>query len=199
MFDIIQQADEALFRLFNSSLANPVFDAIMPVITNERWWYLPYALLFYYLVWKGGRGGRICAALLVIGVVVGDQFNSVMLKEWVGRIRPCHALDAVRLVGVSCGSGKSFPSSHAVNNFTAAFLISYFFPKARTVCFVIGTIVAFSRVYVGVHYPLDIIGGAAEGAAIAAGLLALQRIAAKKNPVFSDKPQPTITKTGTMP
>lgn len=197
MFDVILQIDEILFRLFNTTLANPVFDAIMPVITNERWWYLPYAALFGWLLWKGGRGGRICAVLLVLGVVIGDQFNSMMLKEWVGRIRPCHALDAVRLVGVSCGSGKSFPSSHAVNNFTAAVLISQFFPKARTVCFGIGSVVAFSRVYVGVHYPLDVVGGAIEGTIIAAGLLALQRMAAKKNPVFSGKPQSTITKIGT--
>lgn len=197
MLDVILQTDEVLFRLFNTSLANPVFDVIMPVITNERWWYLPYALLFGWLLWKGGRGGRICAALLVLGVVIGDQFNSAVLKEWVGRIRPCHALEGVRLVGVSCGSGKSFPSSHAVNNFTAAVLISQFFPKARIICFVIGSAVAFSRVYVGVHYPLDVVAGAAEGVVIAVGLLALQRLAAKKNPVFSDKPQTIRTKIGT--
>lgn len=185
MLDLLLQIDTALFRFINGSLANPVFDAIMPVVTEAKYWMPVYLALFAWLLWKRRREGAVICLLLALGAVIGDQFNSMWLKEWVGRIRPCHAIEGVRLVGVWCGSGKSFPSSHAVNNFAAATILRYFYPKRCQVWCSIAVIVAFSRVYVGVHYPLDVMAGAAEGALIALGLIALHRIASHKIPAFS--------------
>lgn len=194
MTELFLYADVFLFRLFNGTLTNPVFDVVMPVITEGKYWLPSYALLLVWLVWKGGRGGRVCAVLLLLGVIIGDQFNSLYLKEWIGRVRPCRALDAVRLVGVGCGAGKSFPSSHAVNNFCAAVILTRFFPKTRALAFGIAAVVAFSRVYVGVHYPADVLAGAGEGALLAFGLLALHRAVTGKFPVFSDENSPPTNK-----
>ncbi|GAB1430268.1 phosphatase PAP2 family protein [Ignavibacteria bacterium] len=185
MLDLLLQTDISLFRFINGSLANPVFDAVMPIVTESKYWMPVYAALFIWLLWKRRREGAVICLILALGAVIGDQFNSMWLKEWVGRIRPCHALEGVRLVGVWCGSGKSFPSSHAVNNFAAATLLGYFYPNRRAIWYSIATTVAFSRVYVGVHYPFDVASGAALGASIAFVLIVLQQFAAQKNNAFS--------------
>jgi undecaprenyl-diphosphatase len=78
---------------------------------------------------------------------------------------------------VPCGGGKSFPSSHAVNNFAMAFLMSRLYPGARKYLFGFACLVGFSRVYVGVHYPADVLSGALIGMGIAWCVLALYRLA----------------------
>lgn len=168
----LYSADSTLFRAFNSGAANPVFDVVMPFITEVRNFYIPYAILFIVLLWKGGTRGRWCALVLALTVLVADPFSSRIIKEEVMRIRPCTALDGVRLL-VGCGAGKSFPSSHAVNNFAAAVVISYFFRSALPYAFAIAALVTFSRIYVGVHYPGDALGGAAIGAAVAGVMILL--------------------------
>jgi undecaprenyl-diphosphatase len=72
---------------------------------------------------------------------------------------------------VSCGSGFSFPSSHAVNNFAAALILAFFFPQNKWWFFGFAALVAFSRVYVGVHYLFDVIGGAVIGLFCAGSVL----------------------------
>jgi undecaprenyl-diphosphatase len=72
---------------------------------------------------------------------------------------------------VHCGGGKSFPSSHAANNFGAATILTYFYRKIAWIFFSLAALVAFSRVYVGVHYPFDVLAGAILGMAISAILL----------------------------
>ncbi len=123
-------------------------------------------LIFWFLFFKSGRTGKITAITLIITIIISDQLSSTFIKEWVGRIRPCHALDNVRLL-VDCGGGKSFPSSHAVNNFAAAYVITYFFQKNYVFFYIIAAIMAYSRVYVGVHYPSDILAGAVIGIMVA--------------------------------
>ncbi len=170
MFLDLYPADSTLFRAVNGGMANPVFDVLMPAITDVRHFYIPYAILFIVLLWKGGRRGRWCALLLGLTVLLTDPISSRVIKEAVLRVRPCSALDDVRLL-VGCGAGKSFPSSHAVNNVAAATIIGYFFRKAIPYAFAVAGLVAFSRVYVGVHYPGDILGGAVVGGAMAALVL----------------------------
>lgn len=162
MSEIVQSIDVWLFHFFNSWLANPLFDKLMPFITEVKHWLLVYVFLLVMLFWKGGRAGRLCGAALLLGVVLSDQLNSHFLKEIFARLRPCFTLDSVRLL-VDCGPGKSFPSSHAVNNFVMAMILSHFYGSYRWLLFTIAALMAFSRVYIGVHYPFDVIGGAAIG------------------------------------
>ncbi len=158
--------DRELFYLINQSLANSVGDVIFPLITDRIATLVVFIPLLLWLVIRGGARGRIFVVLLILSIIVGDQFNSELLKEWVGRLRPCRDLPDVRLL-VHCGGGKSFPSSHAVNMFVAAAMTSFFYSRARLYVFVYASLVAISRVYIGVHYPLDILAGACEGALIA--------------------------------
>ncbi len=178
MAEIIQNIDTWLFRLCNRGIANPLFDVIMPFITNSDNWILLFILVFVYLFMKGGRKGIICGVTLIIAIIISDQLSSSVLKEMFGRVRPCSSLHDVRLL-VGCGAGKSFPSSHAVNVFNSFVILSYYYREYKWHFFTVAAAIAFSRVYVGVHYPFDIIGGAIIGAAIGGIMVSIPIIAEK--------------------
>jgi undecaprenyl-diphosphatase len=176
--EFLYSLDVAVFFFINHSLANPVFDVVMPFLTDlnkMRFGQALYLAGWLWLIVKGGRNGRIAAALLLIGIVVSDQLSSSVLKPLVGRIRPCHTLEGVRLL-VECGGGLSFPSSHAVNNFCAAVILAAFYRPQRWLWFSIAALVAFTRPYVGVHYPSDILGGAVIGAGCGYALVVIWRV-----------------------
>jgi undecaprenyl-diphosphatase len=175
----LQNIDLFLFQLFNMTLANPLFDKLMPFVTHQQNWNMVYIILLVWLLWKGGRNGRIAFVLLIITIICADQLSSSFIKSWVARPRPCHNLTTLRLL-VDCGSGYSFPSSHAVNNFAAAVILSYFYKEYKVVLFTIASVVAFSRVYVGVHFPIDIVSGAFIGYIVAKLILLVYKRLADK-------------------
>ena len=173
MADFLNSIDITLFHFFNGSVCNSVFDFLMPIITDlskQRIVLVFVALVLLWMLIRGRHHVRIAAILLIITIVISDQLNSSVIKYWLVRQRPCHALQNVHLL-VSCGSGFSFPSSHAVNNFAGALILAFFFPRAKWWFFGFAAIVAFSRVYVGVHYPFDVIGGAVIGLFCAGSVL----------------------------
>lgn len=179
MPDFIQYTDEFLMRILNVGFANSLFDSAMPFVTNMQNWILVYVCYLGYLLWKGGANGRLCVAMITLTLLVSDPISSQLIKGAVGRLRPCHSLDWIRVL-VDCGPGKSFPSSHAVNNFAVAFVLSYFFKQYKYVFYSIAAFIAYSRVYVGVHYPVDIISGAAIGVLISWILMKLYVLLEKK-------------------
>ncbi|MFA6232916.1 MAG: phosphatase PAP2 family protein [Bacteroidota bacterium] len=156
-----------LFRFGNEALANPVGDWFFPFITEVKNFYVIYAIALLSLMWFGKKRGVITVLILLLTIVFSDQISSFVIKPLFDRLRPCHTLDHVRLL-VGCGGGKSFTSSHATNNFAMAVVISHFYPKARYWMLIWAVLVSYSRIYVGVHYPSDIIGGAILGSLIAA-------------------------------
>lgn len=178
MNEFLVNLDRNVFYFCNQGLRNWFFDAILPFLTdiNKK----PIALVIVGILWvlllaKGGRHGRIAALLLIPAIVLSDQLNSSYLKFIIDRPRPCDELANVHLL-VSCGSGYSFPSSHAVNNFAGAIVLSYLLPRWTWAFFSYASIIAFSRVYVGVHYPSDIVAGAIIGTAIGGAVIILFRL-----------------------
>ena len=183
MGEMLYAADRRLFLFINGPLANPVTYAIMPALTdwNKSWIGLSIAAaLIILLLWKGGKKGRIIALLLVPLIVMSDQLSSSVFKMIVQRPRPCHeiggapAVAGVRLL-VPCGSGYSFPSSHAVNNFALAAFLSYYYRRWTGIFMLYASLMALSRVVVGVHYPSDIAAGALFGVCCAVVLIAAWR------------------------
>jgi undecaprenyl-diphosphatase len=198
MTDSLYNLDLWLFYLVNHSSANPVFDVVMPFITNVDRFIVVYVIALGLLLWKGGSRGRWCVLLILLAVAIADPLNSRIVKEAVGRVRPCSALTDVRLL-VPCGAGKSFPSSHAVNNIAAAVVVGFFYRRVWLYFLGYAVLVALSRVYVGVHYPADVLGGAIEGGIIALILLVLWSLIYER--FTGERPfphfQPTVKKVST--
>lgn len=164
MFEIFQQIDNSIFFFINGTLANPVTDFLMPLLTNDIGLRTIYALAMIILLWKGDKKLRWMVLGSVIVLVMSDQISAGFLKNWIGRMRPCHTFDleSINLL-VGCGGGKSMPSAHAANAFGQAVLFSYFYKKTRVYLFTYATLIALSRVFVGVHYFSDILVGALIG------------------------------------
>jgi undecaprenyl-diphosphatase len=164
MTGILSSLDRSLFVLLNGQWTNPALDWLMPFVTNQEHWYPVLLGLWLALLIWGGRQGRIAAVLLIVGVAITDQLTCSVLKPLVGRVRPCNALppESVRLL-VGRSKAFSFPSAHAANSFVMATIFSWRLPRVAPLAFFIAALVAYSRVYVGVHYPLDVVGGALLG------------------------------------
>ncbi|MGE5499492.1 MAG: phosphatase PAP2 family protein [Syntrophothermus sp.] len=165
MSDFFYSVDLAVFYFINHNLANGLFDNFFAFITEVKHWYIAFIILLGIVYKKGGRIGRTAAILSVIMIAFSDQLSSFFIKHWIARIRPCNALPDARLV-IDCSGSFSFPSSHAVNNFAAFAYFSRLYPDYKWILFIVAFLVSLSRVYVGRHYPSDIIGGAIIGTAI---------------------------------
>jgi undecaprenyl-diphosphatase len=162
----VDSLDKTLFHLVNQAGQNSFFDWFMPFMTDLKNFTYILAILGGYLLWRERRAGLIFLVFIGLTLAITDSFSSRLLKEWVGRIRPCQVLQGFRLL-TDCNTSYSFPSSHAVNIFAAAYFLSQPFRRLAPLFFCIAAIVAYSRVYIGIHYPLDVIGGAAIGLLIA--------------------------------
>lgn len=165
--------DHAIFHFINDSIANPILNWIMPIVTNENNIAIPLLLFWLWLLFYKGKRGKIAAVLLLLTVILTDAIAAQIIKPWIGRIRPSHAmLDNINLL-VSRGGKYGFVSNHAANTMAAATIIGYFYKKWKSVVITISIIVGFSRVYVGVHYPFDVIGGWLFGYALAWVILSI--------------------------
>jgi undecaprenyl-diphosphatase len=163
---LVQSWDETLFHLITGEGQNYFLDWFLPFMADLNHFKHVLVILGVWWLWKERKAGLIFLVFVGITLVISDQFSSTLLKGWVGRIRPCHAFQSVRLLA-DCNTSYSFPSSHAVNLFAAAFFLCQPYPSLSPLVYGIAAIGAYSRVYVGIHYPLDIIGGAAIGLLIA--------------------------------
>jgi undecaprenyl-diphosphatase len=165
--------DVALFRWINQGSRNPFFDQVMPFITEFDHWRYPLLALWLILFFRGGRETKV--TLLLVAALVGilDYSNSFFFKHLFARPRPCRTLVDVHVFW-PCPRSFSFPSNHAANVFGAAFFLSGVYRPWAPLLIFLALLVGYSRVYVGEHYPLDVLGGALLGA-LGAGLMLLVR------------------------
>ena len=162
MSDFLYSIDLVIFYFINHTLSAPFLDKFFSLITNVNSWYIAYIILLLISMIKGGRNGKIVAIGVLILIAVTDQLGYHILKEMFHRLRPCLVLkDAITPLG--CTGTYSFPSNHAFNNFAAAVFIYKFFPKLKWALFITAILISISRVYLGLHYPSDILGGAVLG------------------------------------
>lgn len=176
MIDILVAIDHFLFNLINSSCANSFFDVLMPLLRNKFFWAPLYGFIAFFIIYNfTGKSFKIIL-FAIVTIVLSDQLSSTIIKPLVKRLRPCQEAqlnnnmpNMRQLVG--CGSGYSFPSSHAANHFAFAIFFAILF-RNKWLLFgglLWAAIISFAQIYVGVHYPLDILGGAVLGILI--GLL----------------------------
>jgi undecaprenyl-diphosphatase len=157
--------DTELFLYFNS-FHNHFWDTLMLMITRKETWVPLYLIIIYFFI-KNYRSKSILILLfLVLTVVASDQF-SVLIKESVQRLRPVHEPAIADMVHNVFRKGglHGFVSSHATNMF-AIFVFTARIFKNRSYFILMlfwAVVISYSRIYAGVHYPLDIIGGALLG------------------------------------
>jgi undecaprenyl-diphosphatase len=162
MTDFLYSLDLTVLYFFNHTISTGFLDRFFSIITNVNNWYIAYVILIGICWTKGGRPGKIAVIGVILLILAGDQLGHKVLKEIFQRIRPCNDLSDI-LTPLGCTGSYSFPSNHAINNFAAAMFFYRLFPNLKWVLFITAFLVALSRVYLGLHYPSDMIGGALIG------------------------------------
>jgi undecaprenyl-diphosphatase len=164
--------DEHTFRVLNEDWVNPILDRFMPFVTNGSNYNVPLLVAAIILIAVGRLRGLRFVVLAVISVVIADAIGAHVFKHAFSRPRPCIALEGVRLL-VGCTNLPSFPSNHAVNSSVLATLTICHRPLFWLPAAALVLLIGFSRIYVGVHYPLDILAGSALGIVVALVLSAI--------------------------
>ena len=173
MLDFFQSVDMNLIKWIHQYFSNPLFDIFMPIITNKKNWTLPIIVLIFLLGFFSGSRGKIALTVLIISLSFTDAICAQILKPFFERIRPSHLnLEEVNLL-TSKGGKWSMPSNHAANMFSLAIVLSYFYKKYKPLLFLLAILISFSRVYVGVHFPGDVIVGGFIGVFISSIFLIL--------------------------
>jgi len=159
--------DLYLLRIINIHEPIPLLDSLMVFITKKGYWF--FILLSIFVLIKEKKKAIIPVFLVLIAWGLSDAFGN-LLKHLIERPRPFYTVEGLRVL-VGKGKSFSFPSNHAVTSFGAAMVFTYFFRYLRIPVFAVASLIAFSRVYVGVHYPSDIIGGALLGIFVALSVI----------------------------
>lgn len=188
--------DHQLF-LFLNGLHVGWLDPVMTFISSELGWIPFYAVLVFLVFYKYKWKGLWVLLGVAVAITLSDQIASHLFKPMVMRLRPCHdplIKDLVYLPDGHCGGLYGFMSSHASNTFALASLIymtmKMHYSKIGWVMFPWAAVVSYSRIYMGAHFPGDVICGAALGILLGFGIGYLTRFvissAAKRNREISD-------------
>ncbi|WP_435355077.1 phosphatase PAP2 family protein [Emticicia sp. SJ17W-69] len=177
MIETIKYAEYEWFLWLNS-FHSPTFDVIMFWVTYRFTWLPLYVYVIYYIYIKFRTTFWQNLIFIAFSVGLSDRFTSGFMKPYFQRFRPCHdplIQQMVHVVG-DCGGQFGFASSHAANCFAlaASFYLLNRGGKLTIFLFIWAIIVSYSRIYVGVHFPTDLIVGAIIGVLISMMLFILK-------------------------
>lgn len=167
MIETLDRLDKALFLWLNGKYT-PWLDPIMVWVTERNNWFPFYALLIGWLAYAYRQRAVALVLTLIVAVALSDQIASSVFKPIFLRLRPCHEVTLMKLIHpvLDCGGKYSFVSSHAATTFALATSLWLLVGRRHPwvgVGFAWAALVSYSRIYVGAHYPLDILAGAGVG------------------------------------
>ena len=158
--DFILTIDRALFRIINQSLSNPLFDQIMPLFDQTKY-FIPLLLFPWLLtVFYDKKNRWRLAVLIPLVIILADQ-SGLLLKKTILRPRPFVDIDPELINHLVRPKGQhfSFPSNHAANTAGLATIFSSVYARYKTIFWSLAVLVMLSRIYIGVHYPGDVLAG----------------------------------------
>jgi undecaprenyl-diphosphatase len=157
----------------NHGWSHPVRDVLMPAIRNKYIWIPLYVFCISWILFNlTSRQSIYTLLFMTVSIFASDTISSKLIKYQVQRPRPCHEqkFDPPVILRAPCGSGYSFPSSHAANHFClAAFFVTLFgryMRRWKNLWWLWAILISLAQVYAGLHYPLDILGGGILGGVI---------------------------------
>jgi len=171
-FRQIISIDHWLFHQINQVWINPVFDLVFVFIRQAEFWVPFYLFLLVFGLVNFGKRALWWSATLIMTAIISDLVSSSIIKNIIFRLRPCRNPDLanqVRVLVNYCPQSSSFTSSHACNHFALAFFIFITLNQTgswRWLLFLWAFLISYAQVYVGVHYPLDVLGGTLAGSSI---------------------------------
>jgi membrane-associated phospholipid phosphatase len=173
MFKKLIEFDKYLFGIVNQKASNPFFDLIMPFIRQPLFWLPLYFFIILFAIYNFQKKAGIWIGSMLITVGITDSISSRVFKPLFGRLRPCNnpeLSDSIRLLVDHCGQNGSFTSSHATNHFGIAVFIFITLDKVwgkfNYLFLLWAASICYAQVYVGVHFPFDVLGGAILGSSI---------------------------------
>lgn len=169
MFNTLKEWDTDLFLYLNGK-HNSFFDVIMYWASDKVFWFPFYAILLIIVIRYFKKRSVLILLHIAALITASDQISSGLIKNTVKRLRPSHEAaiqDLVHLSKAGAGGSYGFVSSHASNSFALLVFLSFILPASfRPLKYILlfwAVLVAYSRIYVGVHYPGDVICGALLG------------------------------------
>lgn len=164
----ILSIDYSVFKWINEGWSNSVFDIILVYARNLLTWAPLYIFVIFFYFINFGKKGYWLLLFTLLTVGSSDMVSSRVVKPSIERPRPCHNNSGLApIVRVKCGSGFSFTSSHATNHFALAtfwfFTFGFYLKRSKWLVIVWAGTISVSQVYVGVHYPSDILAGSLVG------------------------------------
>lgn len=168
----LQKIDEFILFFLQNNIKNPMLDGIMVYLSslgnNGFLWVMTALLLLLF------KRSRKCGICLLCSIYLATILGDGILKPLIGRVRPCNAFPQVKLL-IPAPHAPSFPSGHTMVGFASAKVIFYYYRQSGYAAYALAALIAFSRMYLFVHYPSDILGGILFGTLTSALVLSVAK------------------------
>jgi len=172
MIDHIIQFDKHLFHFINHDMGNVFFDWLMPILRNAKSWIPLYIIIIGLCLWKYKKQGIVIIIGIALSAGIADFTSAHFVKPEVHRLRPCNdpTMTDVQLRIDHCGTGYSFPSTHATDHFAMGIFLCFVLYKRWRWIWLWAILwagsISFAQVYVGVHFPVDVFVGMLYGSLV---------------------------------